>query len=155
MSSSGSSGPSRRLLRHTLLRPTTSPTTSGPPGSPPDCDRSPVCLLLDKQAPDDPRHLVGERDRYQHARFASQHLFEPRPPRRTAFACLLYDGATANDEQASERAFAHLGYCAELLLTARRSLERCETQPGGKVAALGKTLCWRCSGGDRGGRYWA
>src|SRR5262245_57207660 len=88
--------------------------------------------------------LLASADRYQHARFASQHLFEPRTPRRTAFACLLYDGATANDEQASERAFAHFRYCTELLLAARRSLKRRETQPGGKVAALGKTLCWRC-----------
>src|SRR6185369_16881553 len=135
---------SRRLLRHTLLRPTTSPTTSGPPGSRLGCDRSPVILLLDKQRPDDPGHLVGERDRYQQARFASQHLFEPRTPRRTAFACLLYDGATANDEQASERTFAHFGCCTELLLAACRSLKRRETQPGGKVAALGEGLDRRC-----------
>src|SRR5262245_54830218 len=105
MSSSGSSGP---------VSPTVAPYPPSTdyisddlrsPGSSPGCDRSPVCLLLDKQSPDDPRHLVGERDRYQHARFASQHLFEPRTPRRTAFTCLLYDGATANDKQASKRAF--------------------------------------------------
>src|SRR3974390_3302564 len=61
-------------------------------------DRSLVILLLQKQRPDDPRHLVCERDGYQHARFASQHLFEPRPLWRAAFARLLYDSTAADDE---------------------------------------------------------
>src|SRR4029079_11992337 len=64
--------PSRRLLRHTLLRPTTPATTSGPPGLRSGGDRSSVVFLLYKQRPDDPRHLVGERDGHQHARLASQ-----------------------------------------------------------------------------------
>ena len=56
---------------------TTLATTSGPSGSRLGCDRSPVVFLLYKYRPDDPRHLVGERNGYQHARLASQHLFEP------------------------------------------------------------------------------
>ena len=42
--------------------------------------------------------------------------------------------------QKHERAFAHFGCRAKLLLAACRSLKRRETQPGGKVAALGKGL---------------
>src|SRR6185295_16551998 len=48
--------------------------------------------------PDDPRRLVGERDGHQHARFASQHLFEPRTLWGAAFARLKHDGAAADDE---------------------------------------------------------
>src|ERR1700722_515022 len=109
MGSSGSSSPVSPTVTPYLLRPTTSLTTSSPPGSHLGGDRSPVILLLQKQRPYDPRHLVSERDRYQHTRFASQHLFEPRAFWCAAFGCLLYDGATANDKQASERAFAHFG----------------------------------------------
>lgn len=50
------------------LRPTTSRTTSGPPRSRLGSDRSSVILLLQKQRPDDPRCLVGQRDCYKHAR---------------------------------------------------------------------------------------
>jgi hypothetical protein len=63
---------SRRLLRHTLLQPTTPVTTSGLPGLRLGGDRSSVVFLLYKQRPDDSRHLVGERDSHQHTRFASQ-----------------------------------------------------------------------------------
>src|SRR6185295_6885406 len=61
------------------------------------------------------RHLVGERNRHQHARFASQHLFEPRTLCCAAFARLLYDSTAADDEEAPERALAHFGRCAKLL----------------------------------------
>src|SRR4029077_2399241 len=108
---------------------TTPLTTSGPPRSRLGCDRSPVILLLHQERPDDPRYLVSKRDGYQHAWFASQHLFEPRTLWRAAFARLLHDGAAADDEEASKRAFAHLGCPAELLLAARRSLTRRWPQP--------------------------
>lgn len=123
-------------LRHTLLRPTTPATaTLGPPGSRLGCERSPVVLLLYKQRPDDRRHLVRERDGYQHARFASQHLFEPRFLWRAAFARLLLDGAAADDQEAPERALAHFGCRAKLLFATGRSLEGREAQPGGKVGS--------------------
>src|SRR3974390_870814 len=107
-------------------------------------DRSLVILLLQKQRPDDPRHFVRERDGYQHARFASQHLLKPRSFWRAAFARLLHDGAAADDEEAPQRAFTHFGCPAKLLLASCRSLKRRETQPGGKVAALGESLGRRC-----------
>src|SRR5215470_5699296 len=109
MSTSGSSSPVSPTVAPYLLRPTTPATTSGPPGSHLGRDRSSVVFLLYEQRPDDPRHFVGERDGYQHARFASQHLFEPRSLWRAAFARLLHDGAAADDEQAPERAFTHFG----------------------------------------------
>jgi hypothetical protein len=67
--------PSRRLLCHTLLRPTTSPTAPDPSGLCRDRGRSSITLLLHEQRPDDPRRLVGKCDDHQHARFARQHLF--------------------------------------------------------------------------------
>src|SRR6516165_100997 len=144
MGTPGFPTPSRRLLCHTLLRPTTSPTTSGPLGLRPGCDRSSVVFPLYKQRPDDPRHLVGKRDGYQHARLASQHLLEPRTLWRAPFDRLLHNGAAADDEEAPERAFTHFGCRAKLLLASCRSLKRRETQPGGKVAALGESLDRRC-----------
>src|SRR6187399_1568200 len=136
-----------------LVSPTVAPyppstdyisSTSGPPRSCVGCDRSSVNLALYKKRPDNPRHLVGERNRHQHARFASQHLFEPRTPCCAAFARLLYDSTTADDEEAPERALAHFERCAKPLLAACQSLNGRETEPGGKVAALSKGLDRRC-----------
>jgi transposase InsO family protein len=45
--------------------------------------RTPVVLPLRQHGPGGPRHLVGERHRYQHARLARQHFGEPRPRRCT------------------------------------------------------------------------
>jgi hypothetical protein len=42
--------------------------------------------------------LLASGDGHQHARFASQHLFEPRTLRGAAFARLKHDGAAADDE---------------------------------------------------------
>jgi hypothetical protein len=41
------------------------------------CDRSFVILLLDQQRPYGACHLVGERDRHQHARLSRQHALKP------------------------------------------------------------------------------
>src|SRR6202023_2646709 len=96
--------------------------------------------------------LLASGDGHQHARFASQPLFEPRTLWRAALARLLHDGAAADDEEAPERAFAHFGCHAELLLATCRSLKRRQTEPSREVAALGKGLGRRRQGGDRGGR---
>ena len=87
---------------------------------------------------DNARRLIGERDRHQHARFASQHLFEPRTLWCAAFARLLHDGTTADDEEAPERALAHFGRCAKLLLAACRSLKGRETRQAAKSRPLAK-----------------
>jgi hypothetical protein len=83
-----------------------------------------------------PRRSAPERDGYQHARLASQHLFEPRTLWRAAFARLLHDGAAADDEESPKRTFAHLGCRAKFLLAARRSLKRRQTEPGREVTAF-------------------
>jgi hypothetical protein len=38
--------------------------------------RSPVIFVLGEQRPDHARHLVGERDRDEHARFAREHSLQ-------------------------------------------------------------------------------
>ena len=50
---------------------------------------------------------------------------------------LFDDGADADDQQAP-RSLAHLRHRAELLFASGRSLQRCQTQPDGEVAALAK-----------------
>lgn len=42
-----------------------------------DRGRSSVTFVLGEQRPDHPRHLVGERDRDEHARLARQHPLQP------------------------------------------------------------------------------
>src|SRR3569832_1301454 len=69
--------PSRRLLRHTLLRPATSSDDLWSWRSSRH-DRSPVILALRQQRPGGPGGLVGKRHGDQHARLARQHLLEPR-----------------------------------------------------------------------------
>ena len=65
-----------------------------------------------------------------------------------------HNGARPDDEQAAQGSFAHLRGLAKLLLAAGRSLQRCESEPGGKVTSSLEGLCrWRqcceCRRGDR------
>jgi hypothetical protein len=53
--------------------------------------RSSVTPALRQKGPDDAGHLVGHRNRHQHARLTRQHLFQPRTLRRSASACLMHD----------------------------------------------------------------
>ena len=99
--------PSRRLLRHTFLRPTTSPTTSGLPWLTPQLQPE-LCNPLASSGPPSARRLVGEWDCDQHTRLSGHHLLKPRTCGRTTFACLQDDCATADDDQTPQRSFAHL-----------------------------------------------
>ena len=80
--------PSRRLLCHTLLRPTTFRRPLARLGLRRGCDLSFVNFILRQQRPDDPCRLVRQRNRHQHAWLARQHLLEPRSFRRPALARL-------------------------------------------------------------------
>ena len=54
-------------------------------------------------------------------------LFEPRALWCAAFVRLLHDCTTSDDEEAPERALAHFGGCAKLLLATCGSLQGRET----------------------------
>jgi hypothetical protein len=56
--------PSRRLLCHTLLRPTAPPTPLARLGLRHDCDRSSVILLFHQQRPDAQRRAIGQAHRF-------------------------------------------------------------------------------------------
>ena len=70
--------------------------------------RSLVDATPGHQSPDDPRHLVRQRDPHQHRRLARQHPAQPgsRPGRGMDMA-FDDDAVGANDQEASQRPFAH------------------------------------------------
>lgn len=105
--------------------------------------RSSINSSVEEHRPDDPRRLVGERNCHQHARLSRHHLLEPRSLGRTAPARVKNDGSAAEDQQAPQRSLAHPGDRTKSRLAAGRSLQWCETDPGGEVAALTEALWWR------------
>lgn len=102
--------------------------------------RSPVIFLFGEQRPDHARHLVGERNRDEHARLARQHPLQPRTRWCTVATGLAHHRAAADDQQSSDRSLAHLRYAAEPLLSAGLVLTRRKAKPCREVAAFAERL---------------
>ena len=124
--------PSRRLLRHTLLRSSLRFDVSR------SCwlgrhDRSSVDIALGQERPDYAGVLVRQGDDDQHLGLSLQHLAQPGTCWRAPNDGLFDHRAGPDGQQPSKRSLAHLGDRAELLLTAGGSLSRRQSQPGGEV----------------------
>ena len=84
--------PSRRLLCHTLRRPTSRPDSLWRrPRFTPQPSPEFGNPFLRQKGPDDAGHLFGHRHRHQHARLTRQHLFQPRSLPRAMSTCLMHD----------------------------------------------------------------
>ncbi len=89
---------------------------------------------------DDPGQLVGQRHPHQQGWLAGEHAPQPRASRNPLARGPAGHRTGADDQQASERALAHLGGLAEPLLAPARALNRGQPEPGREIATAPERL---------------
>lgn len=81
-------------------------------------DRIPVILLLRQHGPNRAGHLVGQRDRHQHARLTHKHSRHPGALHERLAACPTHTRHSAHNQQPSNIGLASLRDAAKSFLAA-------------------------------------